>query len=153
MCNTAKVTIKFNQAEFNKADLKAKTEYVLRLRKAQQELDDAFDAVKDKFTQAFRDSRNDITETIRVTTDLGVVELPSGYAEKRLKDAEVQAFVKALKKINPAAYELAVDFVAKIKKTEINKLRVEVGATKSLIDETYRTTDEKPLEYTLDTAI
>src|SRR5882724_8853580 len=76
-----------------------------------------------------------------------------GNAEKTLKADEVEAFVKALKALDINAYKQAISTVPKVDKVEVNKLRKEVGAIKTLIDKTYASKENKPAVYTLSNTI
>jgi len=153
MCQV-KLEVKYTAKGFDKLDLKGKAEYVMSLKNAQNELKNALASVQTIFEEDLNDERKkDVTQTLQITTVLGVVELPSGYAEKTLKADEVEAFVKALKALDINAYKQAISTVPKVDKVEVNKLRKEVGAIKTLIDKTYASKENKPAVYTLSKTI
>ena len=152
MC-TAKLTIKYTAGGFDKLDLKEKAEYVMQLKQIESDLKDAISEVKDIFEEDLGDSRNSFSEAIQITTSYGVVELPSGYKEKSLKDAEVVAFAQGLKELDSKAYNTVVSMVPKLNKVEINRLRKEVGDMKVFIDKAFSTEEPKPAVYILNKTI
>ena len=154
MCKIA-LEIKYSAGAFDKLKIEAKAEYVIQIKKAQEELKNSLAECLEIFTQDFKDTRKKADEAIKITTASGSVELPAGTAEKKLDETEAETFVKALKVLDKKAYDKAVEVVTvyKIKKPILNALRKEEGDIKKLIDSTYSTEDLKPLVFNFDKEI
>jgi hypothetical protein len=156
MCKKLGVKLKvdFDPKLFDNAMLGDKAEYVMSIKQAEQDLKDAIAQVKTIFEQDLADQRgSDITKALQITTEYGVVELPAGYAEKTLKVGEVEAFSKALQKLDTDAFDQVISMTPKVNKVAVNNLRKEIGPIKDLIDKTYDTKENRSAVYNLSKTI
>jgi hypothetical protein len=150
-----KVTLKvdYDAKQYDKATLKEKAEYLLQLKKAQDELKTLMAESIDIFQQDLNDARNGISEAIVMTSFSGSIELPAGYAEKILTVKETESLVDTLKKLDKDVYSDVVLMVPKINKIEVNKLRKINGQVKNVLDKAYSTEKLMPLVFTFEKTI
>ena len=134
-----------NRETFDLMPLNDKANGIAKLMYLRRQIDDVLSELKPLMTNEMV-SVQEPGKPVKIQTEAGTLVLPGGFSEKKLNEKEAYAFAEALQNVDPSAHKLCIEYIIKISKSEVNKLRTQPGKTSELIKAYFASQQPKALE-------